>query len=137
MKFPELTRGSVIKFPFLWSREAERGEKEGRKNRESVIVSRFLFDGKDQIVLIPITASQPTRDQTSYELPETEVRRLSRGGKSRFWVILSEVNFDIVGESFHIEPDCKIGEISPRVFAEIWKEFVATLPAANRVDRKK
>lgn len=137
MKFPDLTRGSVIRYSFLWSREAGRGETEGRKSRESVIVSRFQFDDKDQIVLIPITASGPTQDQIAYELPETEVRRLSRGGKTRLWIILSEVNFDIVGESFHIEPDCRVGELSPRVFAEIWKQFLDALATAKRVDRKK
>jgi hypothetical protein len=83
MTFADLTRGSVILFPFLWSREAERSETEGRKNRETVIVSRFTFEGKDHIALLPNTASPPARDQAVYELPETEVRRLSRGGKAR------------------------------------------------------
>lgn len=109
-----------------------RGETEGRKGRETVIVSRFTFEAKDHIALLPITASLPARDQTVYELPETEVRRLSRGGKARLWVVLSEINFDVVGESFYLEPDCKIGEISPRVFAEIWKAFVDALNSVSR-----
>lgn len=137
MTFTDLTRGSVIVFPFVWSREAARGETEGRKKRETVIVSRFAFEGKDHVALLPITASPPTGDHAVYELPETEVRRLSRGGKTRLWVVLSEVNFDIVGESFYLEPGCKVGEVSPRVFAEIWKAFVAALPTANKVTRRK
>lgn len=135
MRFADLTRGSVIRFPFVWSREAAKGETEGRKSRETVIVSRFVFERKDHIALLPITASEPTRDQAIYELPETEVRRLARGGKTRLWVVLSEINFDIVGESFYLEPDCKIGEISPPVFAEIWKAFVDALPKAKKVKR--
>lgn len=61
MTFENLTRGSVIFFPFLWWREAERGETEGRKGRETVIVSRFTFEGKDHIALLPITASLAAR----------------------------------------------------------------------------
>jgi hypothetical protein len=135
MTFPELTRGSVINYPFLWSREAVDGETEGRKERETVLAARFDYDGKAQVALIPITASPPAAKQIAYELPETEVRRLSRRAKVRLWVILSEVNFDIVGESFYLSPDCKIAELSPRVFAQIWKAFVAELPTANKVRR--
>lgn len=65
MKSDVLTQGSVIIYPFLWSREAERGETEGRKRI----------------------------------------------------------------------PDCKIGEISSRVFAEIWQAFLTALPRAKRVKR--
>lgn len=135
MTFADLTRGSVILFPFLWSHEAQRGETAGRKMRETVIVSRFMLERKDHIALLPITASPPASDHVTYELPETEVRRLVRGGKAQLWVILSEINFDIAGESFYLEPDCKIGEISPRVFAEIWKAFVDALPKAKKVRR--
>lgn len=135
LKHSELTRGSVITYPFLWSREAEAGETEGRKERETVLASSFQFEGKEHLALIPITASPPAAGQTAYQLPETEVRRLSRGGKVRLWVILSEVNFDIVGESFYLAPDCKIGDLSPKVFAEVWKAFVAALPQAKRVRR--
>ena len=135
MAYPELTRGSVILYPFLWSREAESGETEGRKERETVLTARFIFEGKEQLALLPITASPPTPAQVAYELPETEVRRLSRGGKNRLWVILSEVNFDIAGESFYLTPDCKVGDITPKVFAEIWKAFVAALPRARKVKR--
>lgn len=136
MTFRDLTRGSIILYPYVWQREAQRGETEGRKSRETVIASRFIFEGKDYIALIPITASPPLGDQVVYELPETEVRRLARGGKTRLWVVISEVNFDIIGESFYLEPGCKIGEISPPVFAEIWTAFVAALPKARKVRRR-
>lgn len=135
MSFEELTRGSVILYPFLWSREQKAGETEGRKRRETVLVARFTFQGEDQIALLPITASEPPNNDAAYELPETEVRRIARGGKLRLWVILSEINFDIPGKSFHLEPDCKVGELSPRVFAAIWKAFADNLEHAQKIDR--
>lgn len=131
-----LSRGSVITYPFLWSREAARGETEGRKRRETVIVSRFVLDGADHIALLPITASRPADGTSAYELPETEIRRIARGGRTRLWVILSEVNIDIVGDSFYIEPGCKIGELSPRVFVEVWHAFLKASAHARAVSRK-
>jgi hypothetical protein len=132
----DLSRGSVILYPFLWLRESARGETEGRKKRETVIVSRFVLDGADHLALLPITASAPTDASTVYELPQTEVRRIARGAKTRLWVALTEINVDSVEESFYLEPGCKVGELSPRVFADVWRAFLAVSSKAKTANRK-
>ena len=44
MSYDDLTSGAVIRFHFLWSREAERGESEGRKERPTVVGFRLDED---------------------------------------------------------------------------------------------
>lgn len=129
MSFDDYVRGSVILYPFVWSREAAKGETEGRKTRETVITARFRAEGSEMIALIPVTASLPQGDAV-YELPEIEVRRLARGGKARLWVVLDEVNTDILGESWYLEPGAKVGQLSESVMRELWRRFSDNLPKA-------
>jgi hypothetical protein len=57
----DLRTGCVIRFPYLWAREAERGETEGRKPRPVAVGVRIARPGGDDILLLfPIT-SQPPR----------------------------------------------------------------------------
>ena len=63
-----LKAGDVISYPYLWRREADNGETEGRKTRPAVVV-------------VPL-----------------ELRRVGLTAEKRGWVIVSEHNRDIVGE---------------------------------------
>ena len=52
MSWDEIRSGSVIRYQFLWSREANAGETEGRKRRETVVAARFDLDGQDHIIVL-------------------------------------------------------------------------------------
>ena len=104
--------GTVLRYPYLWRWQAERGESAGRKFRPTVVAVRFASKGMDHLYLIPLTARQPEADRIAYELPATEVRRLG-GDAARVWAVLDEANIDRAEGSFYIEPDAALGRLSP------------------------
>jgi len=68
--------GCVIQFPFLWVREAKRGETEGRKPRPVAVGVRIARPkGEDLLVLFPITSQPPSPGRFAAEIPEMEKRR--------------------------------------------------------------
>jgi hypothetical protein len=58
LSFDALVTGAVIRYPFLWRHEAERGETEGCKPRRPIVVGFRLArdDGHDRLLLFPITS---------------------------------------------------------------------------------
>ena len=71
MNQDELRTGCVIRFPYLWVREAERGETEGRKHRPVAVGVRIARPkGEDLLVLFPITSQPPSSDRFAAEIPE-------------------------------------------------------------------
>ncbi|HYP36523.1 MAG TPA: hypothetical protein VEQ62_09300, partial [Stellaceae bacterium] len=59
----------------LWSREAEAGETEGRKDRPCVVITAFrrVADGRLRVRVLPIT-HRPIEDSRSLPIPP-EVKR--------------------------------------------------------------
>ncbi len=89
MSEDELRTGCVIRFPYLWVREAERGETEGRKPRPVAVGVRIARPkGEDLLVLFPITSQRPSSDRFAAEIPEMEKRRAGLDVTLRLWVIL-------------------------------------------------
>lgn len=109
MSFDSLASGAVIRYPFLWGREAARGETEGRKPRPTVV--GFRLDG-DLLLLFPITTRPPEPGRFAAEVPDTEKRRAGLDADRRMWIILDEMNTDSVSRSRYLEPDCEIGRFS-------------------------
>ena len=76
MSFDALRTGCVIRYPYLWVREAERGETEGRKPRPVAVGVRITRpNGEDVLVLFPITSQPPSAGRFAFEIPEMEKRR--------------------------------------------------------------
>jgi hypothetical protein len=75
MSFEDIQAGSVIRYPYLWEREASRGETEGRKDRPTVVVLRLTEGRSDRLILLPVTTKPPTPGRVAVELPESERRR--------------------------------------------------------------
>ena len=115
-----LTSGAVIRFPFLWGSEAQRGETEGRKRRPTVV--GFRLDD-DLLLLFPITTKEPSKDRFFREVPDTEKRRGGLDADLRMWIILDEVNVDSVRQSHYLEPDCKIGRFSRAFVLQIFEAW--------------
>ncbi len=116
----DLKSGDVISYPYLWRREATRGETEGRKNRPVVLVLRLPVMNKIYLYLFPITSKQPLKDQESIEIPSLEMKRIGLSSMNKSWVMLDEFNRDILGESYYLEPNKKpLGRFSTRFEALI------------------
>ena len=91
MSFTALRTGAVIRFPYLWAREAALGETEGRKFRPAAVGVRISKPrGEDLLVLFPITSQEPAHGRFAAEIPATEKRRAGLDGTMRLWVILDE-----------------------------------------------
>jgi hypothetical protein len=109
--------GCVIRCPFLWVREAERGETEGRKPRPVAVGVRIARPkGEDLLVLFPITSQPPSPGRFAAEIPEMEKRRAGLDATLRLWIILDEYNQDTIGRSFYLEPEPPLGRFSKAFF---------------------
>jgi hypothetical protein len=134
----ELRTGCVIRFPYLWVREAERGETEGRKPRPVAVGVRLARPrGEDVLVLFPITSQPPSPDRFAVEIPEMEKRRAGLDAMLQLWIILDEYNQDILGRSFYLEPEPPLGRFSKAFFLPLMKEFIARRAGARGVNRRR
>lgn len=137
-KFPAMTdrtepqTGDLWRYPYLWSREAARGEEEGRKYRPCVVAVRvFRKDGLTRIVFLPVTSLKPDSNTHGLEIPETEKRRSGLDTNKRLWIILDERNEDVLEESYFIEPDGYVGSFTPVFMKRIHQKLLEVLVAAR------
>jgi hypothetical protein len=134
----ELRSGCVIRFPYLWVREAGRGETEGRKSRPVAVGVRIARPkSNDLLVLFPITSQPPSPDRFAAEIPELEKRRAGLDAGLRLWLILDEYNQDTIGESFYLEPKPPLGRFSKAFFLPLMKEFIARRTGTRGVNRQR
>jgi hypothetical protein len=133
----KLRTGCVIRFPYLWVREAERGETEGRKPRPVAVGVRIARRKDDVLVLFPITSQPPSRDRFAAEIPEMEKRRAGLDAALRLWIILDEYNQDTIGQSFYLEPEPPLGRFSKAFFLPLMKEFIARRAGTRGVNRQR
>ena len=138
MSLDDLRTGSVIRFPYLWVREAERGETEGRKPRPVAVGVRISRpNGADVLVLFPITSQPPASDRLATEIPETEKRRAGLDTTLRLWIILDEYNQDVVNQSFYLEPEPPLGRFSRAFFLPLMKRFIERRSSIRGVNRRR
>lgn len=133
----EYPPGIVISYPYLWRREADKGETEGRKSRPVCLAISVEMRGKTFLYLLPITSKSPQSGQAALEIPSTELLRIGLNAAKPAWLVISEYNRDSVGESFYLNPrDEPLGRFSGRFMLMIQKSFVAELRAPSTlVDR--
>ena len=136
MSFEALQTGTIIRYSFLWRREAERGETEGRKRRPAAVGIRFPeADGNDVLILFPITSQPPDAKRFTAEIPDIEKRRAGLETDKQLWIILDEFNEDVIGQSLYLEPEPPLGAFSKAYFLPLLKEFIkrrATVRGVNR-----
>jgi len=125
VSYDALRTGAVIRFPYLWAREAARGETEGRKFRPVAVGVRVPKPkAEDVLFLFPITSQEPERERFAAEIPETEKRRAGLDRDVRLRIVLDEYNQDVIGRSYYIEPEPPLGYFSKAFFLPLLKEFV-------------
>jgi len=137
----ELRTGCVIRFPYLpylWVRESERGETEGRKSRPVAVGVRIARrSGDDVLVLFPIMSQPSSRGRFAAETPEMEKRRAGLDAARRLWIIFDEYNQDSVNESFYLEPEPLLGRFSKAFFLPLMRQFIARRARTRGVNRQR
>jgi hypothetical protein len=135
--FGSIQTACVIRYPYLWAREAARGETEGRKHRPVTVGVRLSRVEGDLLVLFPITSKEPDAGRFAVEIPETEKRRAGLDAGLRLWIIFDEYNTDIVGESFYLEPEAPIGRFSKAFFLPLMRTFISRSKQASAISRNR
>ena len=93
MALPEPKPGLVVRYDYLWSREAAAGADQG-KDRPACLVAASDSTAQPRfVVILPITHSAPSGDTAGIEIPP-RVRRALGLDDEPCWVIVSEHNVD-------------------------------------------
>ena len=124
--------GCVLRYPYLWARQAGRGETEGRKSRPcAVILALKTGKGQTELRLCSITTQPPQKGTQAVEVPEIERRRAGLDGGVALWVIVDEHNVDVFEQSFYIEPQSQIGAFSSAFTKELQAAMILALRQRN------
>ena len=79
--------GTVIRYSYLWRREADEGLRDGRKHRPAAIISARTAGG--ETLVVPITHSEPSDPAMAIEVPAEERQRIGLDDE-RSWIIVAE-----------------------------------------------
>ena len=125
MSYDALQSGVVINYPYLWSRESQRGETEGRKPRPSVVAIRAPREGKpDLVLLFPITSKEPVAGCLAAEIPEIEKRCAGLDNTLRLWIVIDECNEEHIPGSYYLAPVPPLGRFSKGFFLPLILDFI-------------
>lgn len=92
MTWPAPKVGQIIRYAYLWKREAEGGQEEGLKDRPTVIVIAQHRNGKRwRAVVAPITHAPSPDPDGAVEIPEATRRRVGLDAE-RQWIVLTDLN---------------------------------------------
>lgn len=135
MSFDEIQTGCVIRYQYLWAREAAGGETEGRKKRPVVVGVRVARLSGDAIMLFPVTTKQPEADRFAVEIPDIEKKRAGLDGWRQLWILFDEYNYDVIGRSCYLEPDCLTGQLSKAFLLPYVQRVIAEQEKIKSVSR--
>jgi hypothetical protein len=121
----------VIRYSYLWTREARAGREEGVKDRPCAIVLAIgLAQDRTRVIVVPITHTPPQPPDEGIELPQPTKTRLGLDSE-RSWVIVSEGN-DFTWPGPDLRPvagqgpeSVAYGFLPPRLFHTIQDRFLA------------
>jgi hypothetical protein len=120
-----LKAGDLLRYYYLWARQADAGEESGRKARPVCIVVRTPATPA-ALFLFPLTSQKPDRSRPHLAISEIECRRGGLDYPS--WLILDEYNRVQVDEAYDLVTTAPIGAFSPafvRKIAGVIKETAA------------
>jgi hypothetical protein len=135
-----LRSGQLIRYPYLWARQRDVGETEGRKHRPCCLVvpRPNPASGRTVLFLLPVSTLAPGSGQRAVEIPEIERRRAGLVSWKSGWVYISEFNYDLAESSFYFEPGAEpLGAFSQAFLKSVLAEFriILTERRASKVDR--
>jgi hypothetical protein len=134
--WPEPQPGLVIRYSYLWRREASEGRTEGVKDRPCavVLVVQAAEGERPRVIVLPISHASPHRPEDAVELPLVTKERLGLDGE-RSWVVVSEANeFRWPGPDLRLVPgrgpeSTAYGFLPPALFRQIRDRFIARVRA--------
>ncbi|HJU20154.1 MAG TPA: hypothetical protein VJ770_27185 [Stellaceae bacterium] len=131
MTWPAPQPGLVIRYSYLWTREAETGREEGAKDRPCAIILA-VADERDRtrVIVLPITPAAPQPPDEGIELPQPTKARLGLDS-GRSWIIVTEGN-DFIWPGPDLRPlaeqgpgSVAYGFLPPRLFRAVRERFLA------------
>lgn len=93
MALPEPKPGLVVRYDYLWSREAAAGRHQGKDRPACLAAASDSLTTPRYVVLLPITHAPPQGDTVGVEIPP-RVRKAIGLDDAPSWVIVSEHNVD-------------------------------------------
>jgi hypothetical protein len=90
---PEPRPGLVIRYDYLWGREAAAGRDLGKERPACLVAATDATVSPRFVVILPITHTKPDRHTVGVELPP-KVRQALGLDDAPCWVIVSEHNVD-------------------------------------------
>lgn len=93
MPLPEPRPGLVIRYDYLWSREAVVGRDQGKERPACLVAATDPTTSPRFVVILPITHTRPDKDTVGVEIPG-RVREALGLDEAPSWVIVSEHNVD-------------------------------------------
>jgi hypothetical protein len=131
VSWPRPQPGLVIRYSYLWHREALAGREEGVKDRPCAVVVALQGDnGRIRVYALPITHSAPGPGESAIEIPAVVTARLGLDG-DRSWVVTDEANlFHWPGPDLRFLPgkgpeSAVYGFLPPRFFRIVRDRFLA------------
>jgi len=138
---PEPKPGLVIRYDYLWLREARAGRQQGKDRPACVVAATDSGASPRFIVLLQITHSPPDSGAVALEIPIKVCRALGLD-EARSWIVVSEYNVDEWPNAGVVpipgNPGVfSYGFIPPGLFAQIKVGFLdlATKGKSGRVQR--
>ena len=124
----------MIRYSYLWKREADAGQVEGVKDRPCVVVLAVQrLDDRTLVTVAPITHSRPA--DASHAVPLTPATRRRLGlDPGTAWVIASELNiFHWPGPDLRPTPAGRYeyGELPAVVFEAVKVKVLGAKPASG------
>lgn len=93
MPLPEPKPGLVIRYDYVWAREAAAGRDNGKDRPACLVAASDNLSRPRFVVLLPITHTPPIGDTIGIEIP-ARVKQAIGLDDAPSWVIVSEHNID-------------------------------------------
>jgi len=90
---PEPKPGLVIRYDYLWTRDAAQGRAQGKDRPACLVVASDASAAPRFVVILPITHTRPAGEVVGIEIPP-KVRQAIGLDDALSWVIVSEHNVD-------------------------------------------
>jgi len=127
------TQRQVIRYSYLWLREAKGGHEQGRKDRPCAIVLVAPDEqNRDQVLVAPITHSPPAGVGNAIELPAAVKAQLGLDSR-RSWIVTTELNrFRWPGPDLQrLDDDAVYGELPMPLFRQLVQSMKVNIRAGR------
>lgn len=128
MALPDPKPGLIVRYDYLWSREAAAGRDQGKDRPTCLVAASDSLTRPRYVVLLPITHSMPDAGTIGIEIP-AKVKQAIGLDDAPSWVIISEYNVD-EWPNAGLSPipgrpgSFSYGFIPPGLFAQIKAKFL-------------